>query len=126
MFDQFLGSRANFGFIPSLTHADLGPAHVLCAADGTLAGVIDWSDSLVGDPALDLSWPLNGPPGPFGDRLLSAYDLETDDAFLSRALFYHRMGPWHEVVYGLYTDQSQYVASGLDGVRARLPLVVDR
>jgi hypothetical protein len=29
--------------------------------------------------------------------------------------------PWHEVVYGLDTEQPAFVASGLAGVRVRLP-----
>ena len=48
------------GFEPALLHADLGPEHLL-VRDGRLAGVIDWADARVGDPALDYAWPLNGP-----------------------------------------------------------------
>jgi aminoglycoside phosphotransferase (APT) family kinase protein len=43
------------GFEPRLLHADLGPAHVL-VRDGRIAGVIDWADMRVGDPALDYAW----------------------------------------------------------------------
>jgi len=40
------------GFEPALIHADLGPEHLL-VRDGRLAGVIDWGDMRLGDPALD-------------------------------------------------------------------------
>ena len=46
-------------FEPVLLHADLGPDHLL-VRDGRLAGVIDWGDARVGDPALDYAWLLNG------------------------------------------------------------------
>jgi aminoglycoside phosphotransferase (APT) family kinase protein len=46
-------------FKPVLLHADLAPEHLL-VRDGRLAGVIDWSDARLGDPALDYAWLLNG------------------------------------------------------------------
>ena len=47
-------------FKPALLHADLLPEHLL-VRDGRLAGVIDWGDARVGDPALDYAWLLDGP-----------------------------------------------------------------
>lgn len=37
-------------------HGDLCPVNVLFAPDGALAGVVDWEDSHVGDPLVDLVW----------------------------------------------------------------------
>ena len=97
------------GFQPALTHSDLGPSH-LVVQDNELAGVIDWGDAQVGDPAIDYAWLLNGP----------FPDWDVDDELRRRALVYHRLGPWFEVHYGDFTDQPQWVRSGLEGVRARL------
>jgi aminoglycoside phosphotransferase (APT) family kinase protein len=97
------------GFEPVLLHADLGPAHLL-VRDGRLTGVIDWGDARVGDPALDYAWLLNGP---FGD-----WDVEPD--LRRRARFYHRLGPWYEAHYGLFTEQPAHVERGLAGIRDRL------
>ena len=107
-----------FDFVPALVHGDLGPEHVLCR-DGRVVGVIDWSDARIGDPALDLAWCLNGTPDAFASAVGRVYGADT--ASRERALFYHRLGPWHEVVYGLDADKERFVASGLAGVRARLP-----
>ena len=97
------------GFEPALTHSDLGPSHLL-VRDGHLAGVIDWGDARVGDPALDYAWLLNGPfPG-----------WDVDDELRRRARIYHRLGPWFEVHYGVFTEQPEFVRSGLEGVRSRL------
>lgn len=97
------------GFQPVLVHADLGPAHLL-VRDGRLVGVIDWGDTRVGDPALDYSWLLNGP---FGH-----WDVDPD--LRRRARFYHRLGPWYEAHYGLFTNQPAAVERGLAGIRDRL------
>ncbi len=82
--------------------------------------IIDWSDARVGDPALDLSWCLNGTPHKFADALARTYDANS--CFRRRSLFYHQLGPWYEVTYGLDTEQKRFVKSGLNGVRSRLPL----
>jgi aminoglycoside phosphotransferase (APT) family kinase protein len=38
-----------------MLHGDLHPANILLAADGSLAGVIDFGDVGAGDPAVDLA-----------------------------------------------------------------------
>lgn len=105
-------------FAPVLLHADLGPEHILCR-DGRVVGVIDWSDARVGDAALDVAWCLNGTPPAVAEAVARTYCV--DAAVQARSLFYHRLGPWYEVVYGLETGREQLVASGVEGVRARLP-----
>lgn len=97
------------GFEPALTHSDLGSSHLL-VRDGRLAGVIDWGDARIGDPAIDYAWLLNGP----------FRDWEVDDDLRRRAGIYHRLGPWFEVHYGVFTERPEWVRSGLVGVRSRL------
>jgi aminoglycoside phosphotransferase (APT) family kinase protein len=97
------------GFEPRLLHADLGPAHVL-VRDGRLAGVIDWADIRVGDPALDYAWVLNGP--------FANWDVDTD--LRRRAGFYHRLAPWYEAHYGVFTNQPDHLERGIAGIRERL------
>ncbi|HEY2310635.1 MAG TPA: phosphotransferase [Gaiellaceae bacterium] len=97
------------GFESALTHSDLGPSHLL-VSDGKLVGVIDWGDAKIGDPAIDYAWLLNGP----------FPDWEVDDELRRRARIYHRLAPWFEVHYGVFTAQPGWVRSGLAGVRSRL------
>jgi aminoglycoside phosphotransferase (APT) family kinase protein len=96
-------------FEPALLHADLGPDHLL-VRDGRLAGVIDWADARLGDPALDYAWLLNVP----------FTDWKVDLDVRRRARFYHRLGPWYEAHYGLFTNQPVHVERGLAGIRNRL------
>ena len=97
------------GYEPALVHCDLGSSHLICR-DGRLAGVIDWSDAKIGDPAIDYAVLLNGP----------FPDWDVDDELRRRARIYHRLGPWHEVDYGLFTEEPDFVRSGLAGIRSRL------
>jgi aminoglycoside phosphotransferase (APT) family kinase protein len=106
----------------ALIHADLGPAHIL--HDGrSVTGVIDWSDARLGDPALDFAWLLHGTSDAFATSLFDTYTRERspDPGLGDRALFYHRLGPWHGVLYGLEHGRTDLIESGLAGIRERLP-----
>ena len=105
----FADAETLVGFTPVLLHADLGPEHLL-VRDGRLAGVIDWGDARLGDPALDYAWLLTGP---FAD-----WDVDLD--LRRRARFYHRLAPWYEAHYGLFTNQPSHVERGMEGIRDRL------
>jgi aminoglycoside phosphotransferase (APT) family kinase protein len=121
MFESYLSRPP--GFNPVLVHGDLGPEHILCR-DLTVTGVIDWSDARVGDPALDFAWLLHGPDEAFSEALLGAYVAaggRVDSTFRERALYFHRLGPLHGVLFGLRTGRPELVESGLAGVRAGLP-----
>jgi aminoglycoside phosphotransferase (APT) family kinase protein len=67
-------------------HGDLYGRHLLVAADGRLAGVIDWGDLHAGDPALDLSIAFSYFRGAARDALLASYG-PVDAATLDRARF---------------------------------------
>lgn len=68
---------------PVWFHGDLHPANVV-VADGTLAGVIDFGDMGVGDPAIDLAaaWVLL--PEGSAERFFGAYGV-ADNATITRA-----------------------------------------
>jgi aminoglycoside phosphotransferase (APT) family kinase protein len=97
------------GFTPALLHADLFPEH-LRVNNGRLVGVIDWGDTRIGDPALDYAWLLNGPFA----------DWDVDDELRRRARIYHRLTPWYEVHYGVFTNRPASVERGLAEISSRL------
>jgi aminoglycoside phosphotransferase (APT) family kinase protein len=108
-------------FQPALIHGDLAPEHVLHRGS-ELTGVIDWSDARVGDPAIDVAWALYSVGTSFADALAHAYGI--DDVLRQRGLVFHKLGPWHEALYGLDTGRRELVASGLAGIRERLNLTL--
>jgi aminoglycoside phosphotransferase (APT) family kinase protein len=97
------------GFRPALIHNDLSAPHLI-ARYGRLVGVIDWADAVVGDPARDYAWLLN--------VAFPTWDVDTD--LRRRALFYHRLGPWFEAHYGVFTRQPARVESALAHIRSTL------
>jgi aminoglycoside phosphotransferase (APT) family kinase protein len=105
----FSGAETLVDFEPVLLHADLGPEHLL-VRDGRLVGVIDWGDARLGDPALDYAWLLNGPFA----------DWHVDPDLRRRARFYHRLAPWYEAHYGLFTNRPAHTERGLAVIRDRL------
>ncbi|MFN8190408.1 MAG: phosphotransferase [Nocardioidaceae bacterium] len=100
-----------------LVHGDLGPAHLLTTG-GRVSGIIDWGDLRLGDPGLDLAWTLHGTPPEFAEALAASYGVTSD--LRARALLWHRLGPWWEVLAGLDHLGPTYVDSGLAGVLDRL------
>jgi aminoglycoside phosphotransferase (APT) family kinase protein len=83
-FDAFHDALAEMsGGVPRLAHNDLSDDHILLAAGGTLAGVIDFTDASWGDPANDFAyvWRLGEPAV---DRLFACYPLAAEDPDLKR------------------------------------------
>jgi aminoglycoside phosphotransferase (APT) family kinase protein len=118
--EEFL---AEFAGMPAdtLVHGDLGPEHVL-GRDGVLTGVIDFGDLHIGDAAIDLAWALNSTPAEFADAVADAYGVTGE--LRARALLWHQLGPWHEVLYGNDIGDPAVAAEGLAGVRDRLRIGV--
>ena len=114
----FVDDDHHWRLAPCLVHADLGLEHILVDERGDLAGVIDWSDVEVGDPAWDFAILLHDLPSQ-GERALAAYGGAPDAGFLARATFAWKFVPFHEVRHGLETGQDELVARGLAGVRER-------
>jgi aminoglycoside phosphotransferase (APT) family kinase protein len=98
------------GFEPTFIHNDLSGPHLL-VHDGKLAGVIDWGDAVVGDPARDYAWLLN----------VAFPEWDVPDELRRRALFYHRLIPWFEAHYGVFTRQPARVERALAQIRVTLP-----
>jgi len=106
---RMLGSKREIG--------DLGPEHIRVVGEH-IGGVIDWGDSCVTDPAVDLAWTALGSTAAFAEAVLAAY--RPDDDVLARARDWHLLGPWHEVLYGLGEGGPEFVESGLAGTVERL------
>ncbi|MFG1625982.1 phosphotransferase [Kribbella sp. NPDC049227] len=82
----------------SLIHCDFGPDHIL-VADGRVTGVIDWTDAVIGDPALDLAWILDGAPSAVAAGAAETYDITPE--LRERARDWARLSPWYGVHRGL-------------------------
>ena len=105
-------------FGPCVTHGDLAPEHVLLTPSGDLAGVIDWEEVDVGDPAADFAWGLRMPGA--GERALGAYGGPPDVGFAKRAGLCDALIPLHEVEHGLEAGSPGLVDAGLSAFHTRI------
>jgi len=72
---------------PVLVHGDLHIRHLLLDVEGRAAGVIDWGDVCLADPALDLALGYTAFTGPARAALLEAYGgVDAERALRARAL----------------------------------------
>lgn len=114
-----------------LVHGDLGCGHVLAdeaalrgipASRGTsLAGIIDWGDALIADPAYDLAALLaNCPPG-FAERVIDAYEgaAKGDPDTRRSATFYLDALPIWQVRFGGDIDGGAEREAGVRRIAAR-------
>lgn len=120
---QFLSDERMQRFEPVLIHGDLGPEHVLVdEGSGAVTGVIDFGDAAVADPALDLA----GFEEPFRRLVLEQYGAAGDPDILVRAEYYRRIVPFHKVMFGAETGDRDMLRRGIEGIRHRLEIRVDK
>lgn len=88
-----------------VAHADLGAEHIL-ELDGTLTGIIDWSDAAITDPALDFAR-LYRDFGPgFLKELLQTYGPMPQA--MPRIEFFARCAALEDFAFGRETGRHEY------------------
>lgn len=121
LWEAFLSIDDLFQFAPVLIHGDLGAEHILCDPEtGSIRGVIDWEDTVIGDPALDFAGFLSAFGPDFARRVAAGYGLEIDIGFWRRAAFYAKIAPFYGIEFGLTTKDERHVQSGLESLAAVL------
>lgn len=104
---------------PVLVHGDLTDNNILVDPNsGKLAGVLDWGDSRITDPALDFCglFEINRH---LGHETLALY-AETSKDFLGRVEVYWRMLPYFEILYGIFTGSNRKRNLGVSRLHRRL------
>lgn len=91
------------------SHNDLGIEHVLVdETDGTVTGIIDWTDAAITDPAYDFGL-LYRDLGPVALAAALARYPGRDPALRRRAAYYARCAALEDLAYGRETGESAYV-----------------
>tara|TARA_Y100000588_G_scaffold344910_1_gene391601 strand:+ start:924 stop:1850 length:927 start_codon:yes stop_codon:yes gene_type:complete len=101
-----------------LIHGDIAGEHLLLDADSNLAGVIDFGDAMIADPALDFAGILNDFSWPFLERLLAHYG-PIDSGLRERARFYIDVVPIFQVQYGEHIRNGAERLTGIRRISAR-------
>ncbi|MGH8774029.1 MAG: phosphotransferase family protein [Jiangellaceae bacterium] len=94
-------------------HNDLGCEHILVDVDGTITGIIDWTDAAVADPAYDLALVYRDLGPEVFDLTLHHYEGAWDDDARQRAVFYSRCALLEDIAYGVRTGDHRYSDAGL-------------
>ena len=128
LFKAYLADDTNFRFEPAILHSDLYVDHILAGDDGdSLAGVIDFGDVRIGDPAFDFTWLLAGDGshtalasiGASGvEAHLDAYGPEAR-SFKPRALFSQLSWDFVDIIASIYFETDKYIRSGVDAIEKR-------
>ncbi len=121
----FLDSAPELGTTPAPlpTHQDLGAEHVFVGPDLEITGIIDWSDSAIGDPAVDLGLVLRdlGPAaGESAVARLAASGLPAE-GLLPRAHFHARVRALEDLGYGVSEDLPLYRDNALRAIARLFP-----
>jgi aminoglycoside 2''-phosphotransferase len=97
-FKSYLEEPRNFSFEPSLIHDDLSSDHILHdSKEHVITGVIDWGDSVFGDPAFDYTGLLNDYGFEFSQLVLKLVGHPPE--YLDRAYFYSTLIPLYRALY---------------------------
>lgn len=120
--EQQLENVAWWRFEPTVVHGDLG-AHQIMVTGDHIAGIVDWMDARVADPADDLAWLVAAAPDDALESVLEAYQMarrETRDPhLLDRARLASELALLQWMMYGVRTDNDDVIADG-EGMLADL------
>ena len=111
--------REGFDPPPRLVHNDLWFDHII-ERHGRLAGVIDFSDAAVRDPAVDFAGILADGGWHAVDDIVRFYDRPLGDGFHERVEFHYWTMGLHDIVYGLDTEEERYVGLGRSALAQRM------
>jgi aminoglycoside 2''-phosphotransferase len=127
-FEAYLNDAANFVFEPRLIHSDLDRQNIIIdAATGSLTGVIDFDNVRVGKPAIDLWLALVDFEKLGIDDQLSAFLEAYGDPGLDlerarvEADFVQFLWPFHDITFGLWTENQDLVEDGIRALNESLP-----
>lgn len=116
-FAAFLDAAGEADFSPTLRHGDLGGDNVRYdAATNRITGIIDFSSTAIGDPAVDLaglSWYGEG----FVDALAEAYPALADPRLRSRAAFYRSTFALQQALWALRAGDRAEFEDGIAAYR---------
>ena len=117
-FDFYVNNESDFSYQPSLIHGDLQPRHILFNEEkGEIAGIIDFEDIRVSDPAHDLYYMHRNYGDDFWHRLLQHYSLSN----LKHCQWKFRFSRLADIIHHILEDNEDHrsndIEEGLEELR---------
>lgn len=115
-FESFLANKSNFDYEPKLIHGDLGAYHILVDIQKKrINGIIDFSNSGLGDPARDIATLIHT----YGESFLSRFNkiYPESSAYLKRARFYAETFELQWALSGIKSKELSWFLSHLGSAK---------
>ena len=121
LYQDYLSDPGNFDYEPTVIHADLSPEHVIYdPAARTIAGVIDFSDIVIGDPDYEMQWLYAN----YGDRFLKTYlafnPHPSPDRLLRKLQFFNRANTVVDVLIGFHRDDPEIIEDSIAALKRKV------
>ena len=121
LYQDYLSDPGNFDYEPTVIHADLSPEHIIYdPATRTIAGVIDFSDMVIGDPDYEMHWLY----ADYGDRFLQTYlafNLHpSPDRLLRKLQFFNRANTVADVLIGFHRGDPELVEDSIAALKRQV------
>lgn len=118
LFEDYLQDATMRKYAPTVVHNDLSENHILVTETGI--GVIDFGDTDIFDPAMDVSWFYLLDRKLFRE-IVAEYCGREDADFENRiSQFYVPIIPYYGVIYGEETHNQKLLEEELDDLRRNL------
>lgn len=118
IFDRYLQDISMQNYIPAAVHGDLSENHILITKNGI--GVIDFGDTSIFDPAIDLCWFYLLDHEMF-HRITTEYLSHEDMDFERRITqFYVPIIPYYGIIFGEESDNPKQIEDELNDLRHNL------
>jgi aminoglycoside phosphotransferase (APT) family kinase protein len=97
----------------SLVHNDLWAEHILVnTCSGEVSGIIDWSDAVIGDPAIDFACLYAWYGKSWSENVLAHYTGKLDAEVISRSRYLAMCLAIHNITLGRAQDRAQWINAG--------------
>jgi aminoglycoside 2''-phosphotransferase len=102
---------------PSLVHNDLWAEHILVNRSGSIGGVIDWGDAIIGDPAIDFAGLYACYGKRWTEKVIECYPGKLDSAVLLRSRYLAAGLAIHNIALGQDVGRKKWVKAGKEALR---------
>lgn len=121
LFENYLQDLTMQKYAPTVVHGDLSENHIIVTK--TSIGIIDFGDTAIFDPAIDISWFYLFDKKVFYD-ILAKYHGRKDAGFERRiSQFYVPIIPYYGIIYGEETHDHELIEDELNDLRQNLAKV---
>lgn len=124
MLQEFISNSDSFRFEPKFIHGDIDPRNILWSPETmSIAGIIDWGEARMGDPAFDYASLFFNPK--IGNIALKNRIEALHGNFPGRIEFYHRFVPVYWIEYGVRNGERNLISEGVRELEKRASLQFD-